>query len=121
MATIAAVEAGVAPNQMIGECRTVTWANLTEADTGDAVSFAEFADRSIQVHGTFGGGTLVVEVSNDGTNWFTANDPQGNALSFTSARFEAIQEASAFIRVRPTTGTGVSLTAVMFCRRDDKV
>jgi hypothetical protein len=74
------------------------------------------ADRSVQVTGTFGaGGTVVLEGSNDGTNYRTLTDPQGNALSFTSAGLEAIQEITRYVRPRVTAGDGTTSLTVTLC------
>jgi hypothetical protein len=101
-----------------GSARLVTYDNLDELDTTPGpIALPEWADRSVQVTGTFNGGTLVVEGSNDGTNWYTLNDPQGNALSFTTAKIEQILEAVAFMRPRVSAGAGVDLDVTFFLRR----
>jgi hypothetical protein len=61
---------------------TASWA-LGNADTGIAIDMTDYADRSVQVEGTFGSATITIEGSNDGTNWETLRDPQGVALTFT--------------------------------------
>lgn len=91
----------------------VQW--LAVPNTEDGAPYAVFpgADRSVQVTGTFGaGGTLVIE----GTNgpdpatavWATLTDPQGNALSFTSARLEQVAEYTRWVRPRVTAGDGTT-------------
>lgn len=85
----------------------IQWTGLTKAtdDAGEAVQLPNFADRSVQVTGTFGtGGSLRVEGSIDGTNYATLTDPQGNALDITAAKIEAISEAVRYIRPRITAG-----------------
>jgi hypothetical protein len=60
-----------------------------------------FADRAIQVGGTFGaGGTVVIEGSIDGTNYVTLTDPQGNAISKTAAAIEEIASLAEEIQRR---------------------
>lgn len=102
--------------------RTLSWSPLTQtgADDGAAYSAFPFADRSIQVVGTFGaGGTLVIEGSNVPSpsvagDWVTLTDPQGNPLSFTTARLEQVSEYTRWIRPRVTGGDGTtSLTVHM--------
>lgn len=101
-----------------GESALVTWSGLLNGDDGAALEYGAFTDRSIQFVGTFGtGGTIVLEGSNDGTNWVSLTDPQGNAISKTSASIEAISEATRYVRPRVTAGDGTtSLTALLFLR-----
>ena len=97
-----------------------SWALLTTTDNvGSPFPFAEWADRSIQVTGTFGaGGNLKWEGSNDGTNYYVLTDPQGNALDITTAKIEAITEICAFARPRVSAGDGTtSLTVTLIARR----
>lgn len=119
MATITATASGVPVDSFVGNSRLVTWTPLANGDSGSAVSLSEFTDRSAAVTGTFGaGGTLIIEGTIDGTNWFTLTDPQGNNLSFTSARLEAISEATVQIRPRVTAGDGTTaLTVTMLAHR----
>lgn len=84
-----------------------TWAAMGNADTGTAVPMTGAADRSVQVEGTFGSATVTIQGSNDGTNYQTLTDPQGNALTWTSAnRLEAILELTRYIRPVTSGGTG---------------
>lgn len=100
----------------------IRWAGLLITDDGAPAGFAQSADRSIQVLGTFGaGGTVVIEGSLDGVNWETLTDPQGNNLSFTgtSKKLEAISEMTEFIRPRVTAGDGTTnLTVILLARAD---
>lgn len=90
---------------------------LTDADpTGDAVEFPDFPDKSVQIAGTFGGGTVVIQGSNDGTNYVTLADPQGNAISKTSAAIEQILENTLKIRPSISGSTGASVTVTMIGR-----
>lgn len=123
MATRNATNAGVAPVDTIGEMYALTWTGLLNGDVGDAQGYAEFADKSVQVHGTFGvGGSITFEGSNDGTNWFPLTDLQGNAITKTAAALEHISEATVFVRPHVTAGDGTtSLTAILFVRRGNYV
>ena len=86
------------------------WLTLTTTNAdGQPLIIDRRTDRTVQVSGTFGaGGTLVIEGSNDGTNYFTLNDLQATALSFTSARLEGISEMPLYIRPRVTAGDGTT-------------
>ena len=94
-----------------------TWAALAVGDDGTPLPFSQYTDRSVQVFGIFDGATLRIEGSNDGTNWSTLTDPQGNDLLITTSKIEMVTEASAFIRPI-VIGGGVSteLTVCMLCK-----
>lgn len=91
-------------------------------DDGDPVALPRHADRSVQITGSFGGATLKIEGSLDGTNFAPLTDPQGNALSFTSypagysTVIEAVAEAVVAVRPIVSGGTATSLTVTLFCR-----
>lgn len=89
-----------------------TWV-LTGTDDGQPETAPQYPVKSVQVKGTFAGGTVIMEGSNDGgTTYFTLTDPQGNPLSFTAAGGEAIQENVE--KVRPRASVAVtSVTVVM--------
>lgn len=96
----------------------VVWAGMVNGDVGAAVSFPGFADRTVQVEGTFGtGGSVAAEGSNDATNFRALTDPQGTAIAITSAGIKAITEACVQVRPHVTAGDGTtSLTVTMFFR-----
>jgi hypothetical protein len=81
----------------------------------------DFIERCVTVHGTFGaGGSITIQGSNDGTNWFALTDPQGNALTKTAAAIEQVLESPLYIRPLVTAGDGTtSLTVILLCRRSD--
>lgn len=86
-----------------------SWLAIPNGNDGTPLLIDRRTDRSVQVSGTFGaGGTLVIEGSNDGTNYYTLNDLQGSALSFTSARLEGISEVPLYVRPRVTAGDGTT-------------
>src|SRR5260221_13470691 len=96
----------------------VTWSGLANAgDTGQPIQRPDYADRSFQVVGTFSGGTLVCEGSNDGTHWVTLENPVGGFLSFTATGLFQVMEATAFMRPNLQIGAGASLNAIMTMRR----
>jgi hypothetical protein len=97
----------------------ISWGPLANADSGTPYAQSGFADRSIQIGGTFGaGGTVLVEGSNDGTNYITLNDPQGVALSITAAGLKEISQICKVIRPRVSAGDGTtSITVTLLARR----
>jgi hypothetical protein len=100
---------------------TYQWTGLTNAttDVGEAIDVPGYADRSVQVTGTFGtGGSVRIEGSIDGTNYAVLTDPQGNALDVTAAKIEAISENVRLLRPRITAGDGTtSLAVTILCRK----
>lgn len=96
------------------------WPAMANGDVGAAIDkFGGFADKSMQVDGTFGaGGTVIAEGSNDGVNFHTLNDPQGNPISITAAGIKTILESVLHVRPRVTGGDGTtSLAITMFARK----
>lgn len=96
----------------------VTWSGLLNGDTGTRVNLTDYPDRTVQFGGTFGaGGTVVFEGTNDGVNWITLTDPQGNALSKTTAAMESVTETPRYVRPAVTGGDGTTnLTVTLFAR-----
>ena len=98
------------------------WETLTNGDVGGPLDTNQgsvsFADKTIHVVGTFGSnGTVVIEGSNDGTNWLTLNDPTGVALSFTATGLKTILENPKEIRPNVTAGDGTTdLDVYIVCR-----
>lgn len=80
------------------------WLSMGDDDEGSPVIVGERPDGSIQAEGTFAGATVTLEGSNDGVNWFTLTDDQGNPVTFTAAGLNL------FIprpwKIRPTTSGG---------------
>ena len=106
MATIkATIDKTVTPDESV---IVVNWAGLAaSADVGDAQSFAAFGDKTFIVSGTFTGTpTIIIEGSNDGTNWAQLTNRQGVALSFTALGVNTSQDRPIYFRPRLTAGSG---------------
>jgi len=78
---------------------------------------ADFADRNVQVYGTLGGASITVQGGNDGTNWYTLDDPQGVDLVLSAAGGKSISEVPALTRPFLSGGAGSSVTVDIVCRR----
>jgi len=106
--------------EILGE-RTAraTWTGLLNGDTGAPIDWGAYADRSVQVTGTFGaGGSVQMEGSNDGSNFVALSDLRGSALAVTSAKIEQIEDCSYQFRPNVTAGDGTtSLTVTLFARK----
>ncbi len=103
-----------------GSIRKVVWTPLTTTNAdGAAIEWVQYADRTIQFNGTFGtGGTIKLQGSNDGSNWFDLSDPQGTAISKGAAGIEAVLEITQYVRPFVSAGDGTtSLTATLVMRR----
>ena len=101
-----------------GSVVLATWSGLNSSNNvGAAVEFPAHADRSVQFEGTYDSATAVLQGSNDGTNWGTLYDGQGNALSSTSnAAPKQIVEITRFIRPSTSGGGGsqaINCTIIM--------
>lgn len=94
---------------------TATWV-MGIADTGLPVAMSGAPDRSVQIEGTIGGATIVIQGSNDGTNYQPLTDPQGNAISKTAVAIEAISELTRFIRPVTSGGAGSAITVTLAMR-----
>lgn len=93
--------------------RMVQWAALANGDTGQTLEHVEYADLTVCVQGTFGtGGSVTLKGSMDGTNFFAMSDPQGNALTRTSAALKAVTERPRYIRPECTAGDGTTAITV---------
>lgn len=94
--------------------------DLTQADaTGTASSHAGAADRTVQVAGTFGGATVVIQGSNqhDPTEWHTLHDMAGADLSFTSGGMRVMGENPLHVRAVLTGGDGTTAIGVHILSR----
>jgi hypothetical protein len=117
MATVAGPVVQIGPTNSL---RIVTWTNLTTTNAdGSPFEFVDFADRCIQITGTFGvGGTLNMQGSNDGVNWATLSDLNGNSMSYTAATLKQINEAPRYMRPFVSAGDGTtSLTVSLVARK----
>lgn len=102
-----------------GEAALYTWAPLTATNAdGGSVTAHEYGDRTVQFSGEFNGATAVLQGSNDGSEWFSLTDPQGNAISKTASALETVMEVPRFTRVNTSGGGGSQdITVTLFCRR----
>lgn len=90
-----------------------TWTAMGNADTGTAISVPYAAEITFQVSGTFGGATVVLEGSNDGTNWSTLGAMVGTNCSLTSAGIRKASENPVFVRAKTSGGTGTAVVATV--------
>lgn len=90
-----------------------TYTGVTESDTCEPYESAGFVDRTVQFDGTFGGETVTLEGSNDGSTYFTLKDNLGVSISATSNAMFYVAEAPKHIRPAVAgngTSTSVNIT-----------
>lgn len=105
-----------------GSLARFTWALTTADPTGTEALYAEWADKTWAIDSaSWGGATLTLQGSNDGTNWFTlANAAGGTALTFTSGACSGACSIETPLYVRPkltTVGVGAVVGVTLLVRR----
>lgn len=125
--------AAIAPNMNIrvgtniqeddGSLIVVTWPNLNGANnTGAPVLFPQHSDKTVQLTGCFNTATIVIEGSNDGTNYSNLTDRVGNVVSFTAAGLKSIMDSPLYVRPKvATNGAATDVEATMLMRRPGKL
>lgn len=113
--TITSLESGM-------QVKLVEWEALANGDTGLPVELVDYADQTVTVEGTFGtGGSVTLQGSNDGTNYHSLTDPQGNAITKTAAGIEHVTETPRYIRPNVTAGDGsTALDVRLLVRRGSR-
>lgn len=114
-----------------GSLARFTWALTTADPTGDSLEWSEWCDVTWTVHdATWGGATLTLQGSNDGTNWFTLTNAAGaTALTATSGGSSAGTangytsiETPVYVRPKLTTvGVGAAVTVDALKRRQTRM
>lgn len=113
MATITPARASVQAN-----IEKLTWTNLSTADTatGELIAGLGGAVGCMQVTGTFGGATITLQGSNDGTNFAAITDPAGNDVALSAAGIIDFSTAAAYIRPASSGGTADDVTVTVVLR-----
>jgi hypothetical protein len=106
-----------------GSAYLVTWTPLNSTDTeGVRIEAVQYGERTVQVTGTFGTGTLVIQGSNDGTNWATLKDIHGTAISTGAAGIFGVAEIVRYIRPAVTGANGTTdLDITMLVRTENNL
>lgn len=106
-------------NNDIKDVPRVIWEGLTTAGS-PGTSFKLTAQSAlagcVQVIGTFGGATVTLKGSNNGTNWVILKDLQGNDLSFSAAGMAEFTTSTAYIRAESVGGTGDDVDVLVTLR-----
>lgn len=96
----------------------ITWAGMRVGDDGKPQEMTDYADRSVQVFGTYGvGGAVRLEGSNDGAHWAVLSDPQGNELLLGEDSVRMVAEITRYVRpVIPSGDAATALTVALLVR-----
>lgn len=96
-----------------------TWNACANGDVGSPYEIGNEVDNCFSVDGTFGvGGSITLTGSNDGTHYYTLHDPNGNALTFTSAGLKQVIETPRYLQPSVTAGDGTTaLVPILRTRR----
>lgn len=102
----------------VGSATVLTWTALATGDTvvAHAVQNTKGAIGSVQATGTFGGATITLTGSNDGTNYVTLKDPSGTAISLTAAGAFEFSTAMLYIKPGISGGTGDDVDVIVAMR-----
>lgn len=85
---------------------TLEWGSLGPGEAGDHVQSAHFSDKTVQVSGTLSGASVIIEGSNDGTNWYPCSDLQGDLINIVSPGLTLVAENPLYIRPNVSGGGG---------------
>lgn len=94
----------------------ITWGALGASESGDAIEVkgSRSIAASVQMVGTFGASSVVLEGSNDGTNYVTLKDASSAAISFAANGLVEFSNSTRYIRPRAVGAiTSVAVTVVM--------
>jgi len=94
----------------------VFWETLTTAGNASVEAYAPRASlttASVQVTGTFGGATVVLQGSNDKATWATLEDLEHNAISLTAAGIVEFSTGVAYVKPSVSGGTGDDLDVTL--------
>ena len=106
-------------DRTIAKIPRVIWETVKNGDTATALPISEQwgLAASVQATGTFSSGSVKMEHSNDGTNWFTAKDLQGTDIDLSADGIAEFSLSSAYIRPNfsgGSAGTGDVDVIVVF-------
>ncbi|MEN9763508.1 MAG: hypothetical protein RI906_3334 [Pseudomonadota bacterium] len=94
------------------------WTDYSTADTSTPIKVQNMQGLagSVQITGTFGGATIALQVSNDGTNYVTLKDGSGSDISLTSAGMREFSTAALYLKPTSSGGTADNVTVTVVLR-----
>lgn len=106
--------------QLGADAAKIVWAlDNTDADGAPVDKhWADYADRTVSVDGTFGGATITIQGSADGSSWASLSDPSGSPVAMTAADVAVLSETPLKTRPALTGGAGSTVNVTMVLRRN---
>lgn len=103
----------------VTESATVTWSGLSTADT--AVAFGPIKGRggtfaSVQLTGTWGGATVVLQVSNDNVTFVTLKDRNGTNVSASANNWFELSTSGLYLKPSSSGGVADNVDVVVTLR-----
>ena len=101
------------------DVQRVVWSGIVTGDTIEAFGIAgdNPAHGAVQISGTFGGATVTVEVSNNGSAFHdVAKDIHGTTLSASAAALFDFTTSAVYIRPKVAAGSANSITVTVVLR-----
>ena len=93
------------------------WTPIGDSDTCTAVAVPGYTEHSVQVTGTFSSATVIIQGSNNNTDFVTLLDTAGNAISMTATGLKAIAHAPLYIRPSSSGGSSSATVVTLVSRR----
>lgn len=84
--------------QLTGNAQIISWIGLGKDEDGKQVDISAALFKTVQFNGNYGGASVQLEGSIDGTNFHVLTDPQGNALRKSNNAIEYVMENVRWIR-----------------------
>jgi|ERR1700741_1410316 len=99
---------------------TLAYTLVTATPDGVPFEMLNFSEICMQATGTFGGATVTMQGSNDGTNYFNLTNVAGStAASLTAAGGMQVIERPRYIRPNLTVvGAGATIVVTLMLRRN---
>ena len=100
------------------ETETVIWDLLTDVNANGSAIERGAGEMSLQVSGTFGGASVALHGSMDGTTYAALPDLGGTAIAIGAAGIKRVGASARYLKVVTTGGGGTqSLKAMLHIRR----
>jgi hypothetical protein len=105
-------------NLSISDSPRYIWEALATGDTINGLKLSGTGARrgAVQISGTFGSATVVLQTSNDGTNFYPIKDIHNTAVSTTAAAIFEITSAALYIKPAITGGTSDAVDVILLMR-----
>jgi hypothetical protein len=97
-----------------GSALIVTWTDVPEGIACFPARLPNHSVKSIMVFGTFGGGLVEVEGSNDGVNWVSLRYADNAQININGESITALLQHTLLFKPRVVGGVGVKLTMSVF-------